>query len=501
MTATYKEANRSEEHAQSTGPVPNELTAQDGDEWDDEQTSIESSTSTSKISAMDAMTHLMKGNLGAGCLNLPFAFSLTGWLASSLILLLVASQGIYSMMLLTECKQLLRDAGHPVNTFMDVAQVALGSRGHSFVQFFLFVLQFGVCCVFLSLIATNLNAMLPAISFHAWLGFVTVALMVLVCVKTLKHLRWFSAAANVFMITALTTAVISAIAEIHQEDVSLPHKGTANWGSLASFTSTIFFSFEGIGLVLPIENSFAQSTSPQESQHLSERYRAWVLPTAMSIVGVLFWFTGFFSSWGFPDIQSGSITAYLATKYPNSVWYAVVNGLVTLAVFLTFPLQLTPAMEVWEEWDRNPATMVEPGQEGLEGQNEGHSASFQPLEDASSVPNVEGTPTEPVTSSTICPVDPSTWLPSGYTWLFRRFVLVLWCLVVVLSVPDLSLLMSLFGAVGQTGLAAMPCLCHLAMQQQGLAKKHPIRMAVDVFTISFAATVMLFGFLSTLLKL
>jgi len=70
----------------------------------------------------------------------------------------------------------------------------------------------------------------------------------------------------------------------------------------------------------------------------------------MIVVGTLFWLTGFTTSWGFPGIENGSITAYLSEQYPDSTWFRIVNTLVTVAVLLTFPLQLTPALEVLEGW-------------------------------------------------------------------------------------------------------------------------------------------------------
>ena len=58
-----------------------------------------------RITGLDAASALVKGNLGPGCLNLPFAFALTGWVVGSFFFLIVAVQGIYSMWLLTYCKQ------------------------------------------------------------------------------------------------------------------------------------------------------------------------------------------------------------------------------------------------------------------------------------------------------------------------------------------------------------------------------------------------------------
>jgi hypothetical protein len=60
-------------------------------------------------------------------------------------------------------------------------------------------------------------------------------------------------------------------------------------------------------------------------------------------------------------------------------------------------------------------------------------------------------------------------------------------------VNDLGILMSLFGAVGQTGLAGMPCAVHLALQYQGIAPKNSFWSLVNVMILLFCTAVMLTG--------
>ena len=48
------------------------------------------------------------------------------------------------------------------------------------------------------------------------------------------------------------------------------------------------------------------------------------------------------------QMGTGRITAYLIQTFPENPWFPIVNVLVMLAVFITFPLKLTPAMCVTE---------------------------------------------------------------------------------------------------------------------------------------------------------
>ena len=43
-----------------------------------------------RISDWEAYVHLVRGNLGPGCLNLPFAFAQTGWLLGSALMFIIA---------------------------------------------------------------------------------------------------------------------------------------------------------------------------------------------------------------------------------------------------------------------------------------------------------------------------------------------------------------------------------------------------------------------------
>ena len=259
-----------------------------------------------RINWFDASMHLIKGNLGPGCLNLPRAFSLSGWVLGTVLLVLVVVQGIYSMILLVEVKQILLDSNYRSRTFMDVAKVSLGSKGHSCVQVLLFVLQTGVCCVFLDLIATNLKTQ-TGLSTHVSIAWVTVALLLVVLVRYLKDLRLLSTTANVFMITAVVTAAVTAVTVIKADGSALPPKATSDFGDSVTFVSSMFFSFEGIGLVLPIgtllrklrfgsilhfltpvcvcarfphsvENAFTVASTPDEVRRSNFVFRTWVLP-------------------------------------------------------------------------------------------------------------------------------------------------------------------------------------------------------------------------------
>lgn len=433
-----------------------------------------------RLSPAAAIITLVKGNLGPGVLNLPRAFAVTGYATGSVLFVVVALQGIHSMWLLVYCKNLLRrrhrhgdrhprggDGHGTVLTFMDVAEAALGRHGGRLTAVFLFVLQTGVCCVFLSLVATNLQAALhlPA---SAAVAVVTLALLGAVLVRFLRDLFWLNAAANAFMLAAVVTATVAGWHHHRHDDIAndqapLP-AARGGVAAAVTFTSDMFFAFEGIGLVLPVENCY---------NHASKRSFAAVLLCSMACVAVLFAVTGLTASIGFPDIDSASITAYLKQRYPHVLWYAIVNVLVLVAVALTFPLQLTPAMEVLEGW-LTERKLRRPRDIGGDDDDD----TTAPAE---AEPDVAAIATAPS-------------FYSRHEWIARRWVVVLSCAAVVLIVRDLGILVSLVGAIGQTGLAGLPCAIHLSLQQRGIAPANLMLTVVDMLILVFCGFVMVAGF-------
>jgi amino acid permease len=441
-----------------------------------------------QLSPLDATIHLVKGNLGPGCLNLPHAFALTGWALGSGLFALIALQGIYSMCLLLYCKNLLQERNNNsgINTFMDVARTALGFGGGRIVEIFLFVLQGGVCCVFLSLISTNLRSAIPNLSAGTSVFIVTLGLMGMVRLRFLKDLFWLCATANAFMITAILTAAIAGLMNyIDHRPNTVIVTANATPFSIITFTSDMFFAFEGIGLVLPVENSFG----------IQRRSFANVLVSSMSLVASLFVLIGVLGSIGFPDIRSGSVTAYLEREYPNVIWYSITNALVIIAVAFTFPLQLTPAMEVLDSW------LDDTGGGELDSRliDLDRIPTSDEDEDNIKVPQLqhESLPQKTVILQdelgSACNEPSQQSCYTANSWIFRRWTMVILCAVIVLLVNDLGILMSLFGAVGQTGLAGMPCAVHLALQYQGIAPKNSLWSLVNVMILLFCTAVMLTG--------
>eukprot|EP01045_Picozoa_sp_COSAG04_P003748 COSAG04_NODE_155_length_22379_cov_5.613707_16_plen_208_part_00 len=177
-------------------------------------------------------------------------------------------------------------------------------------------------------------------------------------------------------------------------------------------------------------------------------------------------------------LGAGSVTAFLANHARSrgvSGWllrcYDGLNLLVALVVYLTFPLQLLPAAEVLSSrWCGSRTAPTERAAEDAE--------ETQPLTQATASEGAaEGArPAAPRSGSAR-----------------QRLCLVLGCNAVTLVVPQVGLLVALFGSVGWTVLAAAPALCRLALLRRAGGLRCSARVALDLSVVGFCACVMVVG--------
>jgi len=147
--------------------------------------------------------------------------------------------------------------------------------------------------------------------------------------------------------------------------------------------------------------------------------------------------------------------------------YDGLNLLVALVVYLTFPLQLLPAAEVLSS--RWCGSRTAPTERAAEEET-------QPLTQATSESEAEARPADPRSGSAR-----------------QRLCLVLGCNAVTLVVPQVGLLVALFGSVGWTVLAVAPALCRLALLRRAGGMRCSARVALDLSVVGFCACVMVVG--------
>lgn len=432
-------------------------------------TVVDDASSAPRLTKLEVFLHLVKGNLGPGCLALPVVFAKVGPVQGSAILGLVAAGGIYSMLQLVHMKHALLRCGQSCHTFEDVGHLAFGLAGMRAVEVTVVLLQMGVTSVFFSLVLTNLTAGLGGVLPHS-----TCFLLVFAACSALSQLRHISALwplstlANVFMLCACLTAVVVSARVVIAGGMRLHPAPSFDVSASALCLSSLFFSFEGIALVLPIENAFSPPVKPAIPEAVSvdgdlpshehadpvrlprddrsakcRRQFDLLLMGAMVTIAVIFLCVGATVSTAFPHITSGSVTAFFASTWPQNRWFAIVNALVTVAVLLTYPLQLQPAAMVVDKMVAARSAR-------------GYSSTL------------------PVLS-------------------LARFALACVTALVVYCIPRLDLLIQLLGAMCQAALACLPFAISLRLHHLGLLPLRWYTVVLHSLLAAFCLIAMIVG--------
>lgn len=131
-------------------------------------------------------------------------------------------------------------------------------------------------------------------------------LLPMVPLNLVKNLKYLTPVSFVASILTLVGLVITFTYILHD----LPHSdtvdGIASWSSLPLYFGTAIYAFEGIGVVLPLENNMR---NPGD-------FVGWtgVLNTGMIIVACLYTSVGFFGYLKYGKDVKGSITLNLPSE-------------------------------------------------------------------------------------------------------------------------------------------------------------------------------------------
>ncbi|KAB1281814.1 Proton-coupled amino acid transporter 2 [Camelus dromedarius] len=314
---------------------------------------------TKGITAFQTLVHLVKGNIGTGILGLPLAVKNAGILMGPLSLLAMGLISCHCMHILVRCAQ---HFCHRLNKpFMDYGDTVMHGleaspsswlRNHAhwgrhIVSFFLIVTQLGFCCVYIVFLADNLKQvveavngttsnchdnmtviLMPTMDSRLYMLTFLPFLVLLALVRNLRILTIFSLLANISMLVSLII-IIQYITQGIPDPSQLPL--VANWKTYALFFGTAIFSFESIGVVLPLENKMKDA----------RRFPV-ILSLGMSIITALYISIGTLGYLRFRNDIKASITLNL----PNCWLYQSVKLLYIIGILCTYSLQFYVPAEI-----------------------------------------------------------------------------------------------------------------------------------------------------------
>jgi proton-coupled amino acid transporter len=302
-----------------------------------------------------ALVHLLKSSLGTGILAIPSAVAAAGIIVGVVGTVLTGILCTHTIHLLVFASQeICKKAKVPMLGFAETAHAVFkygpkkvqpfANFARIFVDVALLLTYYAGNAVYVVFICGNIQELVnyyqPSVKDWAvqyYMLMLLVPLIICCQVRQLKHLVPFSLIANTTMIIAFVITLyymFSGIGDVNMDDRNLFNDVTL----IPRFFSTVLFAMEGIGTMLPIENSMIKQ------QFIG---CPGVLNIAMSFVVTLYTVIGLFGYLRFGDSAEANVIANLpAEEIPAQV----AKSCISVAVFFTFMLQFyVPCDITWRK--------------------------------------------------------------------------------------------------------------------------------------------------------
>lgn len=281
-----------------------------------------------------AILLLLKSFVGTGVLFLPRAFLNGGMLFSSGILVGVSILSYYCFILLVNTRMKVE------GSFGDMGGALYGKHMRRIILGSIALSQFGFVSAYIVFVSTNLQAFVLAVSkCKTFIDIKLMILMQLVIFLPLSLIRDISKLG----FTALIADAFILLGIVYLYGVDI--KTIADQGGVADIKAfnpvswtlligTAIFTYEGIGLIIPI----------QESMKRPEKFPK-VLALVMGVITVVFLSSGVL---GYATFGSKTETVVLLNLPQDDKFVNGVQFLYSAAILLSTPLQLFPAIRILE---------------------------------------------------------------------------------------------------------------------------------------------------------
>jgi solute carrier family 36 (proton-coupled amino acid transporter) len=281
-----------------------------------------------------AVLLLLKSFVGTGVLFLPKAFFNGGMLFSNLVLLFVAALSYYCFVLLVSTRLKVEAS------FGDMGDILYGKWMRGLILGSIVISQVGFVAAYIVFTSENLQAFILAVSdckTHIPVPYLILMQMTIFLpfslLRDITKLGFTALVADVFILVGLAYLYYYDILTILRQHgvADIVNFNPTDW---TLFIGTAIFTFEGIGLIIPI----------QESMKNPKQFPS-VLGLVMIIITIVFLSMGALSYAAY----GSAIETVVILNLPQDD--KLVNGvqfLYSLAILLSTPLQIFPAIRITE---------------------------------------------------------------------------------------------------------------------------------------------------------
>lgn len=277
---------------------------------------------------------LTKSFVGTGVLFLPRAFMNGGLLFSSITLIVVSLLSLFCFILLLEARL---EAGKNMS-FAKLGKELYGPNFSKIINLSLVVSQIGFCSAYIVFTAENLRAVVMSLTMDrtnwpiwAFIFFQFLVILPVSFLRQINALKKPTFYANIFIAGSLFCVYYYDFLSLSQNGPG-PNITMFNSDHWSLFVGTAIFTFEGIGLIIPVQSDMKEP----------ERFPG-LLKIVMAGITVLFVSVGAIS---YVAYGSNTETVLLLNLPKNNSVVTGVQLLYSVAILLSTPLQLFPAVKI-----------------------------------------------------------------------------------------------------------------------------------------------------------
>jgi solute carrier family 36 (proton-coupled amino acid transporter) len=290
---------------------------------------------TATASTTKTFFTLLKAFIGTGIMFLPKAFSNGGLAFSSITMVVVSTVTMISFHLLLKCKQ--QHSGG----YGEIGEAIAGRRLRNLIMGSITFSQLGFVCAGIVFVAENIEAFGAAVtkgdtspvSSVAIILFQLAVLIPLSWIRNISKLGPAALLADVFIMIGVTYIYYYDIGSLASNGI---HKTVVmfNPDKYTMMIGSAIFTFEGIGLILPIQSSMAK---PEKFEPL--------LGLIMLIITIIFTSVGALC---YATFGNGTYIEIINNYPRDSRFVQAMQFLYSLAILVGNPVQLFPALRIIE---------------------------------------------------------------------------------------------------------------------------------------------------------
>uniref|UniRef100_A0A0R3RM79 Aa_trans domain-containing protein n=1 Tax=Elaeophora elaphi TaxID=1147741 RepID=A0A0R3RM79_9BILA len=331
----------------------NDVIASSNDSTGETYLFAERTRNTNTLSSEQAFAHMVKAMLGTGLLSLPLAFKHAGLWLGLVLMVVLCGICLYCMRLVVYAAHYIFSFyrnGRDVIDYANVMRSAVESgptwisiHGYFFKQLLninMFCAQLGFCCVYFVFMADNIQSFFDMNTMihlprSVWMGFLLVPILSICSIRHLNKLAPFALAANCLYLCAVFILLYFFFTHLKPSS-DFPAVGQIE--NIPLYFGTVLFAFEGVAVVLPVENRMCQP----------KLFIKWngVLNCSCLVVMVIFMMMGFYGYLAVGDEVEDAITLNL----PHEPIYQSIKLIFSMCVMVSYPLQFFIPMERVEKW-------------------------------------------------------------------------------------------------------------------------------------------------------